>query len=146
MRIQRAVPVMILALALGALASCGDTASLPTDPELAARTAAIHDGIPAPQVSPTVTGNDVLLTWTWSDTHNWDFVTFAIYEGGVRVIDGGKVRPYPAGTVYTASWTDYDVEVGSYLYCVKVMAKSAHAKRTPSMTYHSSACVNVDLT
>ena len=135
----------VLAFSVAALsvAACMDTVTNPIvdpgEPLLFAN----HGSILAPSVSGSASGDDVTISWTWSDPQDsWDLVSFTVKRDGVTLpATIANSKPYTLPTLLARSVSDADRPVGSYEYCVEVMAK--YMEVSPALTHHNRSCVRV---
>jgi hypothetical protein len=134
-----AVPAVALALA----SACADTSPTGVDFAPSLSSIAEHGTIPAPDMTATVTGSDVRIDWTWSDTRDWDLVSFQIVEEDEQAAEVDEIdnaKPYASASELVRSHTFEGLEDGTYTFCVEVMAKN---DGSPAVTHHNRSCETV---
>lgn len=144
--------VAMLSLSVVVAAACSDSPMGPTmtpDPGEPMFTA-FHTTIPAPSVTGSAAGEDVTVSWVWSDNEDWDkLVSFTLLRDGEEIGAGeiANEKPYTANFVVARSYTDAGLEDGTYEYCVEVMAKHNHGGEDgkTTVTNHNRSCVSVSV-
>lgn len=136
--------ILLLALAGATTAlGCSDldrVTGIDTSPQSVAN----HGNIPQASVTTSAVSGGVLVSWTWSDTDDWDLVSFEVTRNGGAKRDGGNAKPYTPSSVISRS-VFYSGGSLSDTYCVAVMAKymppgSGGKGGKPSITNHSVSC------
>lgn len=131
--------------ALLATAACSDGAQNPLalQPGIPAFGAS-HGTIPAPALTPSVSGMTVALGWSWSDATDWELVSFKVTREGALLTDAiPNAKPYTANTSLPRSVSHTESVAGTYTYCVEVMAKNLTQGPGREETHHSTSCAAV---
>jgi hypothetical protein len=135
--------VVVFSLAVLSAAGCAESVTSPLADPGEPLFFASHGSILTPNVSGSASGDDVTISWTWSDPEDsWDLVSFTVKRDGVTVpVSIPNSKPYTAPAVLSRNVVDADRPAGTYEYCVEVMAK--YSDVIPALTHHSRSCVNV---